>query len=93
MTSMEIDGSNLQKVIMTYVNFSDSKISESNFKGSVPYSSDFTNTKIMKNTVTDSCINDKFTSKILNKILREIRAYNSEILKPIEFIFVQLCQP
>jgi len=93
MISMEIDRSNLQKMIMTYVNFSDSKISESNFKGSIPYSSDFTNTEILKNTVTDSCINDNFTSKILNKILREIREYNSEILKPLEFIFVQLCQP
>ena len=93
MTSMEIDGSNLQKGIMTYVDFSNSKISKSNFKGSIPYSSDFTNTEIMKNTVTDSCINDNLTSKIFNKILREIREYNSEILKPIEFIFVQLCQP
>ena len=93
MISMEIDESNLQKGIMTYVDFSNSKISNSNFKGSIPYSSNFTNTEIMKNTVTDSCIDDDTISRILNKILREIREYNSEILNPIEFIFVQLCQP
>ena len=93
MISMEIDESNLQKGIMTYVDFSNSKISNSNFKGSIPYSSNFTNTEIMKNTVTDSCIDDNLISRILNKMLREIREYNSEILNPIEFIFVQLCQP
>ena len=93
MSSMNIEKTNLQETIMTYVDFSNSKISESNFEGSYPYSSDFTNTEIMKDTITDSCIDQDLISRIFNKILRELRSYNSEITKPIEFIFVQLCKP
>lgn len=93
MSSMNIEKTSLQETIMTYVDFSNSKISESNFEGSYPYSSDFTNTEIMKDTITDSCIDQDLISRIFNKILRELRSYNSEITKPIEFIFVQLCKP
>ena len=78
---------------MTYVDFSNTKISNSNFEGSTPYSSDFTNTEIMKGTKTDSCLNQDLMSRVFNKILRDLRDYDLQILKPLEYIFIQICQP
>ena len=73
--------------------FSNTKIASSNFEGSTPYSSDFTNTEIMKDTKTDSCLKQDLMSRVFNKILRELRDYDLGILKPLEYIFIQLCQP
>jgi len=92
MTSMKISNSDIKNTIMTYVDFSETVISNSNFEKSYPYSSTFVNTKIT-NTTTDACIDQDLLSRAFNKILREIRSYDSEIFKPIEFIFIQLCQP
>jgi uncharacterized protein YjbI with pentapeptide repeats/glucose/arabinose dehydrogenase len=93
MASMDIVNTDIKKAIMTYVDFSNTKITSSNFEGTTPYSSDFTNTEIMKGTKTDSCIKQDLMSRIFNKILRELRDYDLDILKPLEYIFIQLCQP
>ena len=93
MTSMSIINTDIKNTAMTYVDFSNTKIASSNFEGSTPYSSDFTNTEIMKDTKTDSCIKQDLMSRVFNKILRELRDYDLGILKPLEYIFIQLCQP
>jgi len=93
MTTMNITNTDIKETVMTYVDFSNTKISNSNFEGSTPYSSDFTNTEIMKGTKTDSCLNQDLMSKVFNKILRDLRDYDLQILKPLEYIFIQICQP
>lgn len=93
MVSMNITNTDMRKTILTYVNFSNTIISNSNLQGTYPYSADFTNTKIMKNTETDSCMNQDLMSRAFNKILRELRTHDLFILKPLEYIFVQLCKP
>ena len=90
MIGMKINNTNINNSITVYVDFSDTVISNSNFVEVYPYSTTFLNTKIL-NTVSDTCFDDSILSKAVNKILREIRSSNLEILKPFELIFIKLC--
>ena len=74
-------------------NFSGSNLSGSSFLGVYPYSTDFTGVVFSEETKTDSCLDTDFLSRLLNKILREFRQYDSVFTKPLESLIVQICRP
>lgn len=75
----------------TYVNFSGSNLSGANMLGTYPYNVDFTGVTITKDTKVDSCLGSDLHHRALNKALRELRQIDFILLKPLEWLFVQIC--
>ena len=83
-------------------NFLNSKISDSIFLGSdlsginiidvYPIETSFENVIISKESKINTCLEHDFTSRILNKILREIRSGNFDFLNIFEKSITQLCK-
>ena len=74
-------------------NFTNSDLSSSNLQGIYPYTTDFTDVIFSEETKTDSCLDIDLFSRALNRMLREIRQIDSEILEPLESLIVQICKP
>ena len=51
-----------------------------------PWDTSFKDVNFTQNTKSNSCLNDNFQSKFINKILYEIRQINSVLLSPFEII-------
>ena len=83
-------------------NFLNSKISGSTFLGSdlsginiidvYPIETSFENVIISKESKINTCLEHDFGSRILNKILREIRSGNFDFLNIFEKSIIQLCK-
>ena len=89
----ELQEADLSNADLYRANFSGSNLSGSSFLGVYPYSTDFTGVIFSEETKTDSCLDNDFLSRLLNKILREFRQYDSVFTKPLESLIVQICRP
>lgn len=69
------------KTNMTRVNLDGATILDT-----YPWDTSFKDVNFTQNTKSNSCLNDNFQSKFINKILYEIRQINSVLLSPFEII-------
>ena len=72
--------------------FDESVLSGTNFLGVYPFETTFENVIITEHTVIDSCLEHDTLSRIINKILREIRNGNLSYLDFVEPSLIGLCR-
>ena len=70
---------------MTRVNFDGATILDT-----YPWDTSFQNVNFSQETTSNTCLNDSYQSKIINKILYEIRKSDFILFSPLEFI-VNFC--
>lgn len=73
--------------------FLGSDLSGANLLGVYPYSTIFDDVIFSEETQTDSCLDIDILSRVLNRILRELRQLDNEFLEPLESLIVQICIP
>jgi len=75
---------------LSNVNFKNADMSNANLYNIFPINSIFENSNLSL-TKINTCLEHDLMSRILNKVLREIRENNIEFLEPIESTIVQIC--
>ncbi len=75
---------------LSMVNFSNADFSNANLYNIFPINSIFENSNLSL-TKINTCLEHDLMSRILNKVLREIRDNNIEFLQPVENIIVDIC--
>ena len=89
----DLQKADLSKSNVYQTDFSGSDLSGSKVLGVYPYSTNFTQVIFSDETETDSCLDIDILSRLLNKILREIRQFDSIFTDPLESLIVQMCRP
>ena len=84
--------SDFQNSKISYSTFLDSDLSGTNFIDVYPIETSFENVIITKESKINTCLEYDLISKILNKILREIRSDDFNFLNIFEKPIIQLCK-
>jgi len=86
-----LQNSDFRNSKISYSTFLDSDLSGTNFIDVYPIETSFENVIITKESKINTCLEHDLSSKILNKILREIRSNNFNFLNIFEKSIIQLC--
>ena len=89
---MPVQNSDFQNSKISYSTFLDSDLSGTNFRDVYPIETSFENVIITKESKINTCLEYDLISKILNKILREIRSDDFNFLNIFEKPIIQLCK-
>ena len=88
---LNLQNSDFRDSKISYSTFLDSDLSGTNFIDVYPIETSFENVIITKESKINTCLEHDLSSKILNKILREIRSNNFNFLNIFEKSIIQLC--
>ena len=86
-----LQNSDFRNSKISYSTFIDTDLSGTNFMDIYPIETSFENVIITKESKINTCLEHDLISRILNKILREIRSNNFNFLNIFEKSIIQLC--
>ena len=88
----DLSGADFSKSKIGNSFFDGSDLSKANFLGTYPFKTTFDQVDFSDMTEIDSCLNHDIFSRIINKILRDIRNDEFSFLSFMESPLVKLCQ-